>query len=311
MAGGEDQSRRLGRAVSTLTLKGVAGFDFEFKTKADEEELQREFLRWMQRGCRQLGLQLSYRKQYSGFQVAINGALPEMQALPVYCYSELAAIANAASKPPNVERRRRILMRILDSFEKGLDQITESVNTIMLAEEAEGAKIIPRSIDFDPGSKTHLKATLDAFRLALVQAMIGRITVRALLEECHTVIEHLMNALLSRAEQQALSYEGKIDAMIEAGVFEIPGFKWEFVAGEFPPRLKELKGRRRDSKHRGQAVDHDHAMDLVDAAEASVHLLLGEIRRRDREAGTAPSESLEVTEARRKIRERDAERRAA
>ena len=80
----------------------MAGFDFEFTSKPDEEDLQRQFLRWIQGASRDLGLKFSYRKHPRGFYAAIDGALPEMQALPLYCYSELDAIVAVSSNPPDV-----------------------------------------------------------------------------------------------------------------------------------------------------------------------------------------------------------------
>ena len=40
----------------------MAGFDFEFNSKSDEETLQRQILRRMQAASRDLGLELRYRK---------------------------------------------------------------------------------------------------------------------------------------------------------------------------------------------------------------------------------------------------------
>jgi hypothetical protein len=266
----------------------MAGFDFEFTSKPDEEDLQRQFLRWIQGASRDLDLKFSYRKHPRGFYAAVDGALPAMQALPIYCYSELDAIVAVSSNPPDRRRRRRILRRVLDAFEEGLDRMTEGIKEVIVIQEAAGLTVIPRSFDFDPGSKTHLRASLQAFRLALIQSLIGQITNRALLEECHTAIEHTMDALLTAKEKKDLSFEGKIDLLSERGVFDLPIENEEVIGGELVPQLKELKDRRKESKHRAQVVDSGAIDRLATTATNGVHVLLGEIRRQDRVAAGAP-----------------------
>jgi hypothetical protein len=43
-------------------------------------------------------------------------------------------------------------------------------------------------------------------------------------------------------------------------------------------RLRDLKNRRRDAKHRGQGVDNETVNDLTDATVVAVHLMLVAIR---------------------------------
>ena len=256
----------------------MAGFDFEFNSKPDEEILQRQILRWLQAASRSLGLELRYRKEPGTFHVSLNGPLPAMQALAIYCYSELEAIASAASAPPNRSRRRRVLARLLDAFEERLDDMVESIDELVQIHEADGWTVVPRSLSFHPGSRSHLEPSLQAFRLALIQSLIGRITIRSLLEECHTTIEHLMNALLSTAERGSLSFEEKVDKLVARGAFDIPVERKQAAAGDLPARLKELKDRRRDGKHRAQNVDSATADRLATAATNGAHILLAAIR---------------------------------
>jgi hypothetical protein len=42
-----------------------------------------------------------------------------------------------------------------------------------------------------------------------------------MLEECHTTIEHLMDALLARGDKRGLSFARKLEAMVALGVFEL------------------------------------------------------------------------------------------
>ena len=259
----------------------MAGFDFEFNSKSDEETLQRQILRRMQAASRDLGLELRYRKQPGSFHVSLNGPLPAMQSLPIYCYSELEAIAGAASAPPNRQRRRRMLARLLDAFEERLGEMAEGINELVHMFEAAGWTVVPRSLSFDSGSKSHLEPSLHAFRLALIQSLIGHITSRSLLEECHTTIEHLMNALLSAAERGSLSFEQKVDELVNRGAFDLPVENQQAAGGDLPARLKELKNRRRDGKHRALNVDSETADRLATAATNGAHVLLGAIRKRD------------------------------
>jgi hypothetical protein len=259
----------------------VAGFDFEFSCRPEEEELQRQFLRWMQRSSRELELDFTYRKTKGGFYVALNGSLPAMQALPISCYSELDAIVAVATEPLDRPRRRRILRRVLDAFEESLDHMVDSIREVGEMQEAEGWKVIPRSIDFDPGSKTHLQDSLQSFRMALIRSYTREITARSLLEEAHTALEHVMDALLTRAEKKNLSFEGKLDRIAGMGIFELPGKE---DSGEaLVEVLKGLKDLRRDVKHKAQSVSQEMAEILADAAVSAIHLMLGQIRRQDRE----------------------------
>ena len=140
---------------------------------------------------------------------------------------------------------------------------------------------MPRSLSFDSGSKSHLEPSLHAFRLALIQSLIGHITSRSLLEECHTTIEHLMNALLSAAERGSLSFEQKVDELVGRGAFDLPVENQQAAGGDLPALLKELKNRRRDGKHRALNVDFETADRLATAATNGAHVLLGAIRKRD------------------------------
>lgn len=151
------------------------------------------------------------------------------------------------------------------------------------AQEADGWTVIPQSIDFDPGSKIHLRSSLQAFRLALFQRLIGKITVRALLEECHTVIEHLMEALLWSSETRSLSFAQKVDELVERGLFDLWIENKEVLGGDPGAQLKELKDRRRDAKHRAQNVDPETADRLATAATHGAHILLAAIRKQDRD----------------------------
>ena len=76
--------------------------------------------------------------QPGSFHVSLNGPLPAMQSLPIYCYSELEAIAGAASAPPNRQRRRRMLARLLDAFEERLGEMAEGINELVHMFEAAG-----------------------------------------------------------------------------------------------------------------------------------------------------------------------------
>lgn len=268
----------------------MAGFDFEFGDVRDGEALQRALLRWMQRKAREVGLRLSYRKIESGFYVDLNGPLPAMQALPRQLYPGLDAIADSFGAPPKLRDRRRILDRIRDAFEERLADMVEAINDVVgHLETKEGATVIGHSLDFDPGAKTHLVGTLAAFQAAVIQSYSG-IPVRTLLEECHTVIEHLMDALLVPRSRNTLSFEQKVEVLRDREIFAAPGLPVDMIGGEIDAQLIELKDFRRDSKHRGQVPKAPDAERLADAAVMAVQMLLTAIRREgaDRRSKSLP-----------------------
>jgi len=149
--------------------------------------------------------------------------------------------------------------------------------------EDEGWTIFsPSNIDFDAGSKSHLEESLRNLRLALMQARLNQITSRSLVEECHSTVEHVMDALLTRTQRRSLSYSEKVDALVALGLFDGVSNE-DHVFGNIPGELKELKDYRREAKHRGRAVDHKTALRLATAVVVAVNFLLAIIRKQDRE----------------------------
>jgi hypothetical protein len=252
----------------------VAGFDFEFSSTAAQETLQRSLLKWMQDAARRLGLRLHYRKVKGGFYVTLDGRLPEMEALSTYCYEGLDAIVATATAPPDRRARQRVLDRMLAAFEDRLTEMVESINEITDMMRDQGAMVVANSIAFDSGTKTHLDPTLRSFRHALIRAY-GGIPARTLLEECHTVIEHLMAALLTPAERRNRSFEEQLTELDRRGIFDSDRNE-EFLkrGGPLVAQLRDLKNRRRDAKHRGQGVDSDTVDNLTNATVVAVHLML-------------------------------------
>lgn len=170
---------------------------------------------------------------------------------------------------------------MLSAFEASLAEIVESMNEITDRMREMGSTAVLNSIAFDPGAKTHLDPTLRSFRHALIRAY-GGIPARTLLEECHTVIEHLMAVLLTPAERRNRSFEQQLDELHRRGVFNSDRDE-DFLKSGAPlvDRLRELKNRRRDAKHRGQDVDDDTANYLADATVVAVHLMLRAIHEVD------------------------------
>ncbi len=221
-------------------------------------------------------------KRRTKIKVSVHGAMPAMYALPTRCGSELGAIATVVSKPSG-GRRLQILSNCLNGYVTALTRFRKQYELVSRELETlsdEGWTVFsPSSTLFDPGAKNHLNPSLRDLRHALMQARLNQITSRSLVEECHTTLEHVFDALLARKERRSLSFSEKLSALVSRGMFEGVMEK-DHLFGDLPGELEELKDYRRDAKHRGQGVDDDTARRLATATVAAINLLLAILRMR-------------------------------
>ncbi|HEY2716359.1 MAG TPA: hypothetical protein VGI73_09080 [Solirubrobacterales bacterium] len=98
-----------------------------------------------------------------------------------------------------------------------------------------------------------------------------------------------MAALLRPAERKSRSFEQQLELLEARGVFSLQGAEDLLTDGQpLVDRLRDLKNRRRDAKHRWQGVDNDLANELSVATVVAVHLMLAAIRQEGEGAGPDP-----------------------
>jgi hypothetical protein len=241
----------------------MAGFDFTVACTDSEEPFQRVLLRAIQRTGRELGLAVRYRREPGGFYCSVDGPLPLMHALDAYVQSDLPVLVDALRTPAERRRRARVAARLYEAFRERLEDMTESIQE--LASMYEG---IPRSVVFDPGAKTHLKASLHDLTRTLVGYMTNRVAAQTAVEDMHTGLEHVLATYFGRRGCE-LSFVGMVDLAEADGA----------LADEEGEAARRLNRIRTDAKHRGQAFDEEEAAKLIWACVPGLHGMLSAMTR--------------------------------
>ncbi len=239
----------------------MAGFDFSFQQHPNGESLQRVLLRWSQRIATDLGLELRYAARNGHYWVRVDGPLPLMHVLRDYLATDFVPIAASFPVPQRKAQRMQIAERLLAPFIDGVEDMTAALHEI--ARELGG---MPNSILFDPGRRTHLVAELRALTTILVLHRQGRISLRTVVEEVHTLLERLLRLRLDRRQRNS-TFDEMVEAAVTAGA----------LTEEEGDHIRRLKTIRRVSKHRGQNPTEAEVQPLIELSTAAIHKLLSQL----------------------------------
>lgn len=240
----------------------MAGIEFEMDIDRDERDFARSLLRLAQRLAKARGLQFTFRWAKDGrYRVNVDGQLPTMQAfLKPMTFALLAHAEGQVSAGP-ADLRRSIARRFTRKYAESLDQISEAIGDV--AEALGGA---PRSYSFRVESATHLSGRLDEFSMALAEYHDGTLTPNQVTEECHTVLELLMKAVVGR-KAKGMTFREMIHTLADQGT----------ISGHLEDDLVQMKNLRRSAKHQGQAVQASVFNSLLGSVLQACHELCREL----------------------------------
>ncbi|MFH0882248.1 MAG: hypothetical protein V2A56_04610 [bacterium] len=218
----------------------MAGFDFTFRCDDVDRELGRALLLRVQRIARNQHLSLQYKINTEGWYVKVDGSLPTMQVLLYTISLQLMPFGEGFSHPKSLNRRRRVVLRLIDNYCEGLQGIRNNIEKI--AEVLAGT---PNSFFFNEGVATHLSAQVRDAELSLILFYNGMISASLLAEDIHTLADALLKACLPKKDR---------DRPFSARLFDVAD-----LANLNPKQvqvLTRLKTRRRNAKHGNQRVKH-------------------------------------------------------